>query len=65
MEVRKAARSAPLPTVAEGQRLLSAEETTAMRARDQEAQEERRAESMDINPESVFARLKSLKTEEI
>ncbi len=65
MEVHKAARAAPLATEAEGQRLLSAEETTALRARDQEAQDERRPEDMDINPESVFARLKSLKKEEI
>jgi hypothetical protein len=63
MEVGKAARSQPLPVEAEGQRLLSAEETTAIRARDAEAQEERRREDMDINPESVFARLKSLNPE--
>ena len=43
MEVRKAARAAPLPTEAEGARLLSAEETTALRARDQEAEAEARA----------------------
>ncbi len=64
MEVRKAARSQPLPAEAEGQRLLSAEETTAIRARDQEASEERRPEDMDINPDSVFARLKSLNKQE-
>ena len=63
MEVRKAARSAPLPAEADGARLLSAEETTALRARDQESDEERRPEDMDINPDSVFAKLKSLNPE--
>jgi hypothetical protein len=63
LEVRKAARSAPLPAEAQGARLLSAEETTALRARDAEAEAgERRAE--EISAESVFARLKTLKTEE-
>jgi hypothetical protein len=64
LEVGRAARSAPLPAESPGSRLLSAEETTALRAREQESQE-RRPEDMDINPDSVFARLKSLKTEEI
>ena len=61
MEVRKAARAAPLPTEPEGARLLSAEETTALRARDQEAEAEaRRAEEKEIDADSVFAKLKSL-----
>jgi hypothetical protein len=65
MEVRKAARSAPLPVEAEGARLLSAEETTALRARDAENEADaRRSEGMEITADSVFARLKSLKTEE-
>ncbi len=65
MEVRKAARSAPLPVEAEGARLLSAEETTALRARDADNDAEaRRGEGMEITADSVFARLKSLRTEE-
>ncbi len=64
-EVRKAARTAPAPVEVEGQRLLSAEETTALRARDQEDEaDQRRTEDRELNAESVFARLKSLKTEE-
>lgn len=64
-EVRKAARTAPAPAEIEGQRLLSAEETTAIRARDQEAEaDERRMEDREFSAESVFSRLKSLKTEE-
>jgi hypothetical protein len=64
-EVRKAARTAPEPAEVEGQRLLSAEETTALRARDQEDEaDQRRTEDRELNAESVFARLKSLKTEE-
>ena len=66
MEVRKAARAAPLPAEAEGARLLSAEETTALRARDEEREaEERRPEDMDINPDSVFAKLKNLKSNDL
>ena len=63
LEVRKAARTAPLPTEAEGARLLSAEETTALRARDQE-QELRRNENGELDAESVFRKLKSLKNDE-
>jgi hypothetical protein len=63
MEVRKAARSQPLPAEAEGARLLSAEETTALRDHD-EAKGERRPEQKEIDADSVFAKLKSLKTEE-
>jgi hypothetical protein len=67
LEVRKAARAAPLPVEPEGARLLSAEETTALKAREQEQQqlsEPKRPEDQEIDPESVFAKLKSLKTEE-
>lgn len=66
LEVRKAARAAPLPSEPEGARLLSAEETTALRAREQEAAELSRGSSEDgeINAESVFAKLKSLKSSE-
>jgi hypothetical protein len=65
MEVRKAAKAAPPPAEPTGARLLSAEETTALKARDQEAQKEeaRKAEDQGIDADSVFARLKSLKTE--
>jgi hypothetical protein len=66
MEVRRAARAAPLPSEPEGARLLSAEETTALRARDEEAKaaEERRSEDAEPDAESVFAKLKSLKSSE-
>jgi len=65
LEVRKAARAAPLPAEAEGARLLSAEETTALRAREEEkAADERRPEDMEVTAESVFARLKSLKSDQ-
>lgn len=65
LEVRKAARSAPLPNEAAGARLLSAEETTAFRARDQEPDpESRRGGDKEISADSVFAKLKSLKPEE-
>jgi hypothetical protein len=65
MEVRKAARAAPLPAEPEGQRLLSAEETTALRAREQEAEAgARESEEKEIDADSVFAKLKSLKTEQ-
>src|SRR5687767_3602699 len=67
MEVRKAARSAPPPPEVTGARLLSAEETTAFKARDQEqqAKEEPRtaAEDAEIDADSVFAKLKTLKPE--
>jgi hypothetical protein len=66
MEVRKAARSAPPPPEVTGARLLSAEETTAFKARDQEQQakeEPRGAENAEIDADSVFAKLKSLKPE--
>jgi hypothetical protein len=65
LEVRKAARSAPLPAQAEGARLLSAEETTALRSRDQESElGGRRSETAEVTAESVFAKLKSLKQDE-
>jgi uncharacterized protein len=64
-EVRKAAKAAPPPPEVQGARLLSAEETTAIRARDQEAQAEtKRTEEGAIDADSVFARLKSLNREE-
>ena len=60
MEVRKAAKAAPPPPEPQGARLLSAEETTALRAR-QEEQEAATRQIMEIEPsaDSVFARLKS------
>ena len=66
MEVRRAAKAAPPPPEPQGARLLSAEETTALRARDRGGQEAeaRRAEDTEPDAESVFAKLKSLKTEQ-
>ena len=65
LEVRKASRAAPLPSEPAGARLLSAEETTAIRARDEEAAADTgRAEEKGMDADSVFARLKSLKKEE-
>ena len=65
LEVRRASRSAPVPAEAEGQRLLSAEETTAIRERDAEEEAgSRRSQDREIDADSVFAKLKSLKTEE-
>ena len=67
LEVRKAARSAPLPAEAEGARLLSAEETTARRAQDEQRgkPEPRDPEDMPIDADSVFAKLKSLKSQDV
>ena len=60
MEVRKAARAAPPPVEPQGARLLSAEETTAIRARaEEQAEAQKREESAAPDAESVFARLKS------
>lgn len=60
LEVRRAARTAPQPAEPQGARLLSAEETTAIRARDQEAAEPaKRTSDSDIDPDSVFAKLKT------
>ena len=71
MEVRKAARAAPPPSEPEGARLLSAEETTALRARtDEPAEGEPQPAPVDaagdaeIDADSVFAKLKSLKSEQ-
>ena len=64
-EVRKAAKAAPPPVEVAGARLLSAEETTAFKARDAEQQirDEARNSDGEIDADSVFARLKSLKKE--
>ena len=65
MEVRKAARAAPPVAEPQGARLLSAEETTALRARDEEqASPAQRREDEALDPDSVFAKLKSLKRDE-
>jgi uncharacterized protein len=77
MEVRKAAKAAPPPAEPQGARLLSAEETTALRARQEESEAaarmlftgerpgERGSERGDsIDADSVFARLKSKKSDE-
>ena len=68
MEVRKAARAAPPPAEPEGVRLLSAEETTALRARTEDVTEgepkpTEKSED-EIDADSVFAKLKSLKSDE-
>jgi uncharacterized protein len=64
-EVRKAAKAAPPPAEPQGARLLSAEETTALRARDAEAAEQqKRAETLEPDADSVFARLKTLKRDD-
>ena len=63
-EVRKAARSAPPPVEPAGARLLSAEETTAFKAREQESEgDSRRPEEMEVTAESVFSRLKPMNAE--
>jgi len=63
LEVRKAARAAPQPAEPQGARLLSAEETTALRARAEESEAPpKRDEKSDIDADTVFARLKSLKS---
>jgi hypothetical protein len=71
MEVRKAAKAAPPPAEPQGARLLSAEETTALRAKQEEAEAAGRSlfggdgeggsgRSDDkFDAEAVFARLKS------
>ena len=65
MEVRKAARAAPQPVEPQGPRLLSAEETTAIRARaEEQAEAQKREESAEPDAESVFARLKSRRNDE-
>jgi hypothetical protein len=55
-EVRKAAKAAPPPPEPQGARLLSPEETTALRARaeEQEAAARTLADTSDIDPHSVF-----------
>jgi uncharacterized protein len=64
-EVRKAAKAAPPPAEPQGARLLSAEETTALRARDAEAAEQqKRAEALEPDADSVFAKLKTLKRDD-
>jgi hypothetical protein len=65
MEVRKAARAAPPPAEPQGARLLSAEETTALRARDEEqSAPTQRRDDETLDADSVFAKLKSLKRDE-
>jgi hypothetical protein len=67
MEVRRAAKTAPPPAEPQGARLLSAEETTALRAKQEESEAAGRvlfggegSRSDDrLDAESVFAKLKS------
>jgi len=63
MEVKKAAKDRPVVEEAEGAHLLSAEETTAGRADSEPG--EAAVEKMNIDPDSVFAKLKSLKSEDL
>jgi hypothetical protein len=60
MEVRKAAKAAPPPAEPQGARLLSAEETTALRARAEE-QEAATKQLMETGPSAVslFSKFKS------
>jgi hypothetical protein len=64
MEVRKAARATPPPQEQQGARLLSAEETTALRAREQGAETSRRDEPAELDAEALFAKLKKPKSEQ-
>jgi uncharacterized protein len=72
MEVRKAAKAAPPPPEPQGARLLSAEETTALRARQEESEASARqlfsgessGSGAGIDADSVFAKLKSRKSDE-
>ncbi len=77
MEVRKAAKAAPPPAEPQGARLLSAEETTALRARQEEQEAAGRSlfsgdggsgsggrEGDRIDADSVFAKLKSPRSAE-
>ena len=61
MEVRKAAKTAPQPVEAEGARLLPAQETTAPQAL-REAETREREREPEFDADSVFAKLKSLKS---
>ncbi|SEP59842.1 hypothetical protein SAMN05216548_10150 [Faunimonas pinastri] len=64
LEVRKAERESPLPREAEGARLLSAEETmNAAPVADED--DLGLPNDMDIDPEAVFAKLKSVKSDDI
>ncbi|HSG96046.1 MAG TPA: cell cycle transcriptional regulator TrcR, partial [Afifellaceae bacterium] len=81
LEVKKAAKNLPVVEEAEGAHLLPAEETTAAAADAEVVAEgavdgaaeseagsepsEAPAEEMDIDPDSVFAKLKDLKSEDL
>jgi uncharacterized protein len=74
MEVRKAAKAAPPPAEPQGARLLSAEETTALRARQEESEAAARQlftgegasgrERESIDADSLFSKLKSIKRDD-
>jgi hypothetical protein len=66
MEVRRAAKAAPPPAEPQGARLLSAEETTALRQRAEEAEAMSKPSPAEneIDADSVFAKLKTLKTDQ-
>ena len=69
MEVKKASKDLPVVEEAEGARLLRAEETTAAAAETGSEAESKASEAavdkMNIDPDSVFAKLKSLKSEDL
>lgn len=62
MEVRKAAKGQPAPTEEEGARLLSPEETTE---REEVGETAEPADTDRIDPDSVFAKLKGLKSSDL
>jgi len=77
MEVRKAAKAAPPPAEPQGARLLSAEETTALRAKQEESEaaartlfggessgRDRGRDRDQIDADSVFAKLKGSRNNE-
>ena len=69
MEVKKAAKDRPVVEEEEGAHLLRAEETTAGAADTGGAADselsQAAVEAMDIDPDSVFAKLKNLKSEDL
>ncbi|TDI54607.1 MAG: DUF1013 domain-containing protein [Alphaproteobacteria bacterium] len=63
MEVKKAAKDRPVVEEVEGAHLLAAEETTVSKADSEPA--EKALEDMNLDPDSVFAKLKNLKSEDL
>jgi hypothetical protein len=63
MEVQKAAKDAPPPAV-EGPRLLTPEESVTAAPQSEPVREEEREKEHELDADSVFAKLKSLKPRE-